>query len=125
MKNASAQCLHENQGGPDAISKPRLQRLIAGIDGSRTSILLTDKELKTDAFSDCLNSLLAAGHVPGMLDSEGVGMLVKDLHAAAEAAKVSVQPDAIVEFFLSRVKENIRVLLCVSPIGSKLRDYCR
>ncbi|CDJ55936.1 hypothetical protein EMWEY_00000180 [Eimeria maxima] len=97
----------------------------AGRDGVRSSLLLTDKDLKTDAFSDCLNSLLGSGQIPGMLDADSLGMLLKDLQPAAEAAKVSQQPDAMYEFFLARVRENLRVLLCVSPIGSTMRDYCR
>ncbi|CDI82515.1 hypothetical protein EPH_0040020 [Eimeria praecox] len=97
----------------------------AGRDGIRSSLLLTDKDLKTDAFSDCLNSLLGSGQVPGMLDAESLGMLLKDLQPAAEAAKASLPPDAMIEFFQARVRENLRVLLCVSPIGSTMRDYCR
>ncbi|CDJ49023.1 hypothetical protein EBH_0056020 [Eimeria brunetti] len=92
---------------------------------SMGGILLTDKDLKTEEFSDCLNSLLGSGQVPGMLDAESLGMLLKDLQPAAEAAKVSLPSDAMLEFFLARVRENLRVLLCVSPIGNTMRDYCR
>lgn len=100
-------------------------RLNSGRDGIRSSLLLTDKDLKTDAFADCLNSLLGSGQVPGMLDAESLGLLLKDLQPAADAARVSMPPDAMLEFFLGRVRENLRVLLCVSPIGSTMRDYCR
>ncbi|OEH79493.1 heavy chain 2 family protein [Cyclospora cayetanensis] len=97
----------------------------AGLDGICTSLLLTDKELKSEAFSDSLNSLLASGKIPGILDPESLAQLLKDLQPAAEAARVSSQPDALLEFFQTRVRENLHVLLCVSPIGNKIRDYCR
>lgn len=97
----------------------------SGIDGVRTSLLITDKEVKTDAFADSLNSLLGSGEIPGLLDPESLGLLLADLQPAAEAARISLQPDSMLDFFLARVRENLRVLLCISPIGSKMRDYCR
>lgn len=101
------------------------EALISGIDGVQTSLLITDKELKTDAFSDSLNSLLCSGQIPGLLDSESSGLLLQELQPVAESAGVSPHPDSLQELFLSRVKENLHVILCVSPIGSKIRDYCR
>lgn len=90
-----------------------------------TCLLLTDKELKTDAFADILHSVLSSGQIPVVLDPDRLGLLLTDLQPAAEAARVSLQPDALFEFFLSRVRENLHVLLCVSPVGNKMRDYCR
>ncbi|KAL8275155.1 hypothetical protein Esti_000905 [Eimeria stiedai] len=96
-----------------------------GIDGKSTTLLVADKELKTDAFSDSLNSLISSGQIPGLFDLESLSLLLRDLQPAADAAKMSSDPDALLDFFVSRVKENLHVLLCVSPIGGRIKDYCR
>ncbi|KAL8440078.1 hypothetical protein Efla_004062 [Eimeria flavescens] len=95
------------------------------LDGDRITLVISDKDLKTDAFSDSLNSLLCSGHIPGLFDTESLSLLLRDLQPAAKAARLSTEPEALLELFISRIRENLHVLLCFSPINSKICDYCR
>lgn len=98
---------------------------VAGQEGIQSSLIIKDKDLKTDAFADHLNCLLGSGHIPGLLDSECIGNILAELRPAAEAAGVSDEQEAMMDFFLSRLKANLHILICISPLGNKLRDYCR
>ncbi|KAF4752241.1 hypothetical protein FOZ62_020343, partial [Perkinsus olseni] len=47
------------------------------------------------------------------------------LEKPAKEAGIAFGPEAIYDFFLSRIRENLHVVFCASPIGDSFRNYCR
>jgi len=42
-----------------------------------------------------------------------------------EAGNTNEAPDAIYEWFFNRVKDNLHLSICMSPVGESFRNYCR
>ncbi|PFH37249.1 dynein, axonemal, heavy chain 2 family protein [Besnoitia besnoiti] len=97
-----------------------------GVEGKPTTFLLSDSEILTEAFVEDVHNMLSSGEVPNLFSAEELGAIASELERAAKAAGIRTSdPDAIHDFFLSRVRENLHIIFCVRPIGNLLRDCCR
>ncbi len=47
------------------------------------------------------------------------------VRAAAKAAGAGETQDALYAFWLERVRTNLHVILCLSPVGEAFRERCR
>lgn len=45
--------------------------------------------------------------------------------AYKSAGNTNESPDAVHEFFFNRVKDNMHLSICMSPVGEAFRNYCR
>jgi dynein heavy chain len=88
------------------------------------SFILTDSEIKSDGFLELINSLLATGEIPGMLNKDdrelfmlGVKpQLVKEMGKGSEPT-----PAQLGTCFLNRIKDCLHIILAFSPVGTKFR----
>jgi hypothetical protein len=100
--------------------------LRAGGKGVPTVLLLADAHVANEAFLVYVNDLLAGGYTPDLFAQQ------EDRDAACAAVRAELKatgavdtPSACWEFFLERVRQNLRVVLCMSPVGEKLRGRAR
>jgi len=90
----------------------------------QVSFILTDSEIKSDGFLELINSLLATGEIPGMLNKDdrelfmlGVKpQLVKEMGKGSEPT-----PAQLGTCFLNRIKDQLHIILAFSPVGTKFR----
>ncbi|OXB70414.1 UNVERIFIED_CONTAM: hypothetical protein H355_012305 [Colinus virginianus] len=91
-----------------------------------TTFLISDAEIVTETFMEDINNILSTGEIPNLFNSDELGFLCRDLQKAATEAGVSTSnTDAMHDFFLARVRENLHVVFCIRPVGQQLRNYCR
>jgi dynein heavy chain len=96
---------------------------IAMRNGS-VSFIITDAEIKSEGFLELINSLLATGEIPGMLNKDDREMfslgvkpqLQKDLGKGVEPT-----PSQLAAFFLQKIKDQLHMVLAFSPVGNKFR----
>jgi dynein heavy chain len=90
----------------------------------QVSFIITDQEIKSDGFLELINSLLATGEIPGMLnkDDKEMFMLGVKPHLQKELGK-GVEPTSaqLSNFFLNRIKDCLHIILAFSPVGTKFR----
>jgi dynein heavy chain len=80
---------------------------IAMRNGS-VSFIITDAEIKSEGFLELINSLLATGEIPGMLnkdDREMFSLGVKPLLQKDLGKGVEPTPTQLANFFLQKIKD--------------------
>ena len=97
----------------------------AGVQNKNVTFLFSDTEIISESFLEDVSNILNSGEVPNMYTVDELNTIRGLLEKPAREAKVRHGPEAMYEFFISRVKENVHVALCMSPIGQSFRSYCR
>ena len=98
---------------------------IAGIEGRPVVFLFTDNQIVDESFVEDINNILNSGDVPGMYPSdekEGIFMQMRDY---CEKAGLSLARDSVWSTFIDRVRDNLHLVLCMSPVGGAFRGRCR
>jgi dynein heavy chain len=97
----------------------------AGSKGQSVTFLYSDTEIIEESFLEDVGNLLSSGEVPNIYSSDELNGVCQSVEKPAKEAGIAYGPVALYEFFISRVRENLHVVFCLSPIGSSFRDYCR
>ncbi|GIQ85219.1 dynein heavy chain, partial [Kipferlia bialata] len=100
---------------------------LAGVDGKPVTFLFTDSDVKQEVFLERLNNILTSGEVPALFAKDEVECIINDVRDPfkKEMPKCPDTNSALWEFFIDRVKSNLHVVLCFSPVGEKFRDRAR
>ena len=100
----------------------------AGVGGEGVTFIMTDAEVKEEGFLEHINNLLGTGEIPGLFPKDEIEAIVGDMRPVAkkEAGKGFIDTsDNLYKFFVDRVRDNLHVCLCFSPIGEKFRNRAR
>ena len=95
-----------------------------GIQGKGTTFLFTDQDIKEEGFLEYVNNVLAGGLISNLFTRDEQGEIVTELMPIMkrECSKVPPTPENAMQWFLDRVKLNLHVVLCFSPVGEKFRS---
>jgi dynein heavy chain len=99
----------------------------AGPMGKSVSFILTDSEIKSETFLEAINSMLATGEIPGLIpkeDKDVISLECKTVFAREVGLTKGVDPTNLElwNFFISRVKDQLHMVLAFSPVGNKFRE---
>ncbi|KAI8840277.1 hypothetical protein BC829DRAFT_446998 [Chytridium lagenaria] len=99
----------------------------AGAENKNTVFLFPDTQIKEESFIEDVNNLLNAGDVPNLFaPDERQGVIEKVLPDAQEEGRMGDgSPAALYNYFIERVKNNLHIVLCMSPIGDAFRTRLR
>ena len=98
---------------------------LAGVKGIPLVFLMTDTQVVDEKFLIYINSILASGWISGLFPKEDLDGMIGNLRNEAKAAGIPDLPEAMLEFFISRVRTNLHVVLCFSPVGDVFRVRAR
>uniref|UniRef100_A0A6Q2WX96 Dynein axonemal heavy chain 12 n=1 Tax=Esox lucius TaxID=8010 RepID=A0A6Q2WX96_ESOLU len=103
--------------------KVRLQR----VKGQKTVFLLTDAQIKEEAFLEDVDSVLNTGEVPNLFAMDEKQEIVEAVRPIAQAGNKNVEFSALAlyNFFVTRCRENLHVIVAFSPIGEAFRNRLR
>ncbi|KAF2355262.1 Dynein heavy chain domain [Trinorchestia longiramus] len=107
--------------------------LRCGLKNLGTVFLLTDALIPDEKFLVLINDLLASGEIPDLFHDDEIENIVGAVRNEREykdvwLVKSSGAPDNrenCWRFFIDRVRRNLKVVLCFSPVGSILRVRAR
>ena len=101
----------------------------AGVENKPTVFLFNDTQLKEESFLEDINNILSSGEVPNLYAVDEIGPLYDEIRACLKASPdngtVEDVPDQLWSWFISRVRANLHVVLCMSPVGDGFRDRTR
>lgn len=97
----------------------------SGVKGAKIVFLLTDSDIVKESFLEDINCILNSGEVPDLFDSEERDGIRMDLKQAASEADIPDTQESVYQFFIHRVRQNLHVVLTMSPAGGKFRQRCR
>lgn len=101
--------------------------LKAGCEGKPTVFLFADTQITDETFTEDVNLVLNTADVPNLYATDEKADILEKMQTAASDAgrKIDPTPLALYNFFIERIKNNLHVALCMSPIGDKFRVRCR
>uniref|UniRef100_A0A7S1U3J4 Dynein heavy chain n=1 Tax=Phaeomonas parva TaxID=124430 RepID=A0A7S1U3J4_9STRA len=105
----------------------RILYKLCGQQGKPCTFLFTEAEIKDDTFLEIINSILMTGEVSGLFPKDELQILAADLRgfAVKERENFVDTPENLVKFFFERVRANLHLVLCMSPVSSKFAERCR
>jgi dynein heavy chain len=77
--------------------------------------LFTEGQIKTEGFLVFLNDLLSSGEIADLFVPEDVDAILTNLGPACKSDGINPTPNNIWSYFISRVKKNLHMALCMSP----------
>ncbi|XP_039384950.1 dynein heavy chain 8, axonemal isoform X5 [Mauremys reevesii] len=96
---------------------------VAGAEGKGITFIFTDNEIKDEAFLEYLNNLLSSGEISNLFARDELDEITQGLISVMKKELPRFPPtfDNLYEYFISRSKKNLHVVLCFSPVGEKFR----
>ncbi|XP_075946793.1 dynein axonemal heavy chain 6 [Anarhichas minor] len=105
-----------------------LRRLykMAGVEGKDVVFLFTDTQIVVEEFLEDINNMLSSGEVPNLFEKDELEQVLAATRPKAKEAGISEEDrDELFQYFLSRVRERLHIVLCMSPVGDAFRSRCR
>ncbi|GBG25533.1 Dynein heavy chain 6, axonemal [Hondaea fermentalgiana] len=97
----------------------------AGVAGRKVGFLFTDSQIIVDDFLEDVNNILNSGEVPNLFPQDEMDRIVADMGAVVKRLGIPESRDNCKQVFVNRVRDNLHVVLCMSPVGNALRVWCR
>ena len=93
--------------------------------GTPIVFLLTDTQVTDERFLVYINDLLSSGRIPDLFTKEEYDNIFTSLRNVAKAEGVPDNRESMMNFFINRVRANLHVILCFSPVGDSFRQRSR
>ena len=99
----------------------------AGKNQKGTTFIFNEAEIKDENFLEYINSLLMTGNIPGLFAKDEMMGLTADLLDKFEEERPGLPPsmDNMTQFFIDIVRDNLHVVLSMSPKSSKFAERAR
>ncbi|XP_056265579.1 dynein axonemal heavy chain 6 [Pseudoliparis swirei] len=105
-----------------------LRRLykMAGVEGKDMVFLFTDTQIVVEGFLEDINNMLNSGEVPNLFEKDELEQVLVATRPKAKEVGISEENrDEVFQYFISRVREKLHIVLCMSPVGDAFRSRCR
>ena len=99
--------------------------LSAGIDAKPMVFIFTDTQIVQESFLEDINNILNAGDVPNIYTTEEMDRILTGMRPVALELGLGSSKEALFALYISRVKQNLHLILCMSPIGEVFRNRLR
>ncbi|KAF4738460.1 hypothetical protein FOZ63_025846, partial [Perkinsus olseni] len=97
----------------------------AGIKDEGVMFLFTDGQITNEKFLVFINDLLASGDIADLYASEDKDVIRNGVRSACKGAGIPDTPENLWSFFLSRIRKNLHMSICFSPVGDAMRSRAR
>ncbi|CAM9274876.1 unnamed protein product [Chrysoparadoxa australica] len=100
---------------------------LCGQVGKQATFLMTEAEIKDDTFLEIVNSILTTGEVTNLFPKDELHMMASELRPWAMKGNPNFvdTPDNLARAFIARVRANLHIVLCMSPVSTKFAERAR
>ncbi|XP_024940596.1 dynein heavy chain 8, axonemal [Cephus cinctus] len=94
----------------------------AGTKG--VTFIFTDNEIKDEAFLEYINNVLSVGEVANLFAKDELDEILTNIVPLMKKddPRRPPTPDNLYDYFISRARNNLHLVLCFSPVGEKFRS---
>lgn len=96
-----------------------------GINGKPYTFIMTDTQIINEGFLEDINNLLNTGEIPNLMLPEDREKIINGVRPVVIEMKKVDSIEVINQTFINRVRDNLHITLCMSPVGDTLRVRCR
>ncbi|KAG8199526.1 hypothetical protein JTE90_009368 [Oedothorax gibbosus] len=95
----------------------------AGEEGKEVTFIFTDNEVKEESFLEFLNTILGSGEVTNLFPKDEQREILDNLIPVMkkEFPKRDPTQDNLYNYFITRTRANLHLILCFSPAGNKFQ----
>lgn len=94
----------------------------AGMKNEPIVFLFTDTQIAYEEFLEDINNILNSGEVPNLLEPEDLERMLAPIRADAKRLGISESDkDQLYDYFIRRIRSNLHIVLCMSPVGDSFR----
>jgi len=95
---------------------------VSGADGKGITFIFTDNEIKDEGFLEFINNLLSSGEVANLFAKDEIDEIQQNLVPVMKKEMPRRPPTSenLYDYFLSRAKNNLHLVLCFSPVSRNL-----
>ena len=99
--------------------------ITAGVKNQSFVLLMADKHVIDERFLVYINDILSSGYIAELFPRDEMDGIFAQNRRDAKANGIMDTPEANLEFFVDRVKANLHVVMCFSPVGDVFRLRAR
>ncbi|XP_007946239.1 dynein axonemal heavy chain 9 [Orycteropus afer afer] len=99
--------------------------LKAGVKNLSVVFLMTDAQVADERFLVLINDLLASGEIPDLYSDDEVENIISSVRNEVKSQGLVDNRENCWKFFIDRIRQQLKVTLCFSPVGNKLRVRSR
>lgn len=96
-----------------------------GVSGAEMLFLLTDSQIVDNKFLVYINDILSAGYIPELFAPDELDGILGKIRGEAKSMGVLDAPEHLMNFFINKVRKNLHMGLCFSPVGDAFRFRAR
>lgn len=91
----------------------------AGTGNKGQTFIFTDNEIKEEAFLEYINNILSVGEIAGLFPADEMDDIRTTVTPMMKRddPKRPPTPDNLYDYFLTRAKDNLHMVLCFSPVN--------
>ncbi|XP_052104325.1 dynein axonemal heavy chain 2-like isoform X7 [Mytilus californianus] len=97
----------------------------AGVDNKATVFIFNDTQVVEEGFLEDVNNILSSGEVPNLYKADEFEEVRNALIDSAKKEGIDESPQSIFAYLIDRVRANLHVVLCMSPVGEPFRNRIR
>ena len=105
--------------------KMELKDLYASVLKKPKTFMFTDAHVAEEGFLELINNILTVGMVPALFPEEEKEGLIGPLDKEIRQKKLPETKEFRWNYFVNRARENLHIMLCMSPAGETLKLRCR
>ena len=97
----------------------------SGVRSLSMAFLLADNQIVDERMLVYLNDLLSSGNVPDLFTQDDKDQLIGGVRNEVKQAGIVDTDENCWGYFISKVRNNLHIILCLSPVGSTFRTRLR
>ena len=91
----------------------------------KITFLFTDEQVLDEGFLELINNILTTGIVPAIFEKAEKNQIIDEYKPTAVKLNLPETKDTAYNLYVNRIKENLHLVISMSPSGDNLRNRCR
>ncbi|XP_078083834.1 dynein axonemal heavy chain 11 [Mustelus asterias] len=117
--------LRKNYCIPDLRSDIAALYIKVGVKNIGTVFLHTDAQIPDERFLVLINDMLASGDIPDLFNDDEMDSIISTMRMELRGLGLLDTRENCWHFFIDRIRQQLKVVLCFSPVGFVLRMRAR